>query len=320
MGAFLVRRLMTNVLVFFAISVGVFALVRAAPGDPIQVMIDPVQMQGGGEEFIARKRVELGLDKPLPLQYVLWLKRAVTGDLGTSYVSHRPVTELLFERLGPTVLLMGTALLIGVVLGLVVGTAAAVRRNSAVDYTATVLSLATISVPTFFLGIAAIYVFALTLNLVPSSGMSTPGSGSGGADILLHLILPGAILGLSMAGPLTRYVRSGLIGELSADYVRTAEAKGAGPGRVVIRHALRNALIPLITILMIYIPAVLGGAVVVEQVFAWPGMGQLVVSSIGQLDYPVIVGFALYISLLVLVCNLAADVLYAIADPRVNLR
>ncbi|MFY1669628.1 ABC transporter permease [Plantactinospora sp. WMMB334] len=319
MGAFIVRRLLVNVLVFVAISIGVFVLVRAAPGDPIQVMVDPVQMQSGGEEFIARKRAELGLDQPLPVQYATWLKRAVTGDLGTSYVSRRPVTEVLTERLGPTVLLMGTALLIGLLLGLVVGTVAAVRRNSLVDYSATLLSLFTISVPTFFLGIAAIYVFALTLGVLPSAGMSTPGSGGGGGDILRHLVLPAGILGLSMAGPLTRYVRSGLIGELGADYARTAEAKGATPRRVVVRHALRNSLIPLITVLMIYIPQMLGGAVVVEQVFAWPGMGQLVVSSISQLDYPVIVGFALYISLLVLACNLAADLLYAVADPRVRL-
>jgi len=317
--AFVLRRLLVNVVVFIAVSIGVFVLVRAAPGDPIRVMIDPVQMQTGGEEFVARKRAELGLDQPLPVQYTVWLKRALTGDLGTSYVSHRPVTEVLTERLGPTVLLMGTALLIAVVLGLLVGTVAAVRRNSAVDYGATVLSLATISVPSFFLGIAAIYLFALTLGVLPSSGMSTPGGGGGGTDILRHLILPAGILGLSLAGPLTRYVRSGLIGELGADYARTAEAKGAAPRRVVVRHALRNALIPLITVLMIYIPQLFGGAVVVEQVFAWPGMGQLVVSSIAQLDYPVIVGFALYISLLVLVCNLAADLLYAVADPRVRL-
>ena len=319
MGAFVLRRLLVNVLVFFMISIGVFGLVRAAPGDPIQVMIDPVQMQSGGEEFIARKRAELGLDQPLPVQYASWLKRALTGDLGTSYVSHRPVTEVLSERLGPTVLLMGTALLIALLLGLVIGTVAAIRRNSVVDYTATVVSLATISVPSFFLGIAGIYLFALTMGVLPSSGMSTPGAG-GGVDILRHLVMPAGILGLSLAGPLTRYVRSGLIGELGADYVRTAEAKGAAPGRVVVRHALRNALIPLITVLLIYIPQLFGGAVVIEQVFAWPGMGQLVVSSISQLDYPVIVGFALYISLLVLVCNLAADLLYAVADPRVSLR
>jgi ABC-type dipeptide/oligopeptide/nickel transport system permease component len=318
MVAYVIRRVLVNVLVFFGISVGIFALVRAAPGDPVLVMIDPTQVQGNGAQFLAAKRHELGLDQSLPVQYFSWLHRALTGDLGTSYVSHRSVTDVLTERLGPTVLLMGTALAIGLILGTLVGTLAAVRRNTAVDYSAAVLSMATVSVPSFFVGIAAIYVFALNLRWLPSAGMSTPGGG-GGADILRHLILPAGILGLSMAGPMVRYVRGGLIGELNADYVRTAVAKGASPGRVVFRHALRNTLIPLITIVMIYIPQLLGGAVVIEQIFAWPGMGQLVISSVGALDYPIVVGFALYIAVLVLLCNLVADLLYAVADPRVRL-
>jgi peptide/nickel transport system permease protein len=318
MIAYVIRRVLVNVLVFFGISVGIFALIRAAPGDPVLVMIDPTQVQANGAAFLAAKRHELGLDQPLPVQYFSWLRRAFGGDLGTSYVSHRAVTDVLTERLGPTVLLMGTALVIGLVLGTLVGTVAAVRRNTAVDYSAAVLSMATVSVPSFFLGIAGIYVFALNFRLVPSAGMSTPGGG-GGADILQHLILPASILGLSVTGPMVRYVRGGLIGELNTDYVRTAVAKGASPTRVVVRHALRNTLIPLITVVMIYIPQLLGGAVVIEQIFAWPGMGQLVVSSVGALDYPVVVGFALYIAVLVLLCNLLADLLYAVADPRVRL-
>lgn len=318
MVAYVIRRLLVNVLVFFGLSVGIFALVRAAPGDPVLVMIDPTQAQGAGPEFLAMKRHELGLDQPLPIQYLSWLRRAITGDLGVSYVSHRGVAEVLTERLGPTILLMGTALAIGLILGALVGTIAAVRRNTAVDYTAAVLSMATVSVPSFFVGIAAIYVFALNLRILPSAGMSTPGAGDG-PDILRHLVLPATILGLSVAGPMVRYVRGGLIGELDADYVRTAVAKGASRWRVVFRHALRNTLIPLITIVMIYIPQLLGGAVVIEQIFSWPGMGQLVVSSVAALDYPVVVGFALYIGVLVLLCNLLADVLYAVADPRVRL-
>ncbi|MFI9557951.1 ABC transporter permease [Nonomuraea endophytica] len=318
MLAFLVRRLLVNAAVFLFISVGVFVLVQSVPGDPVLMMVNPEQLQSGGPEFLAAKRAELGLDAPAFVRYLIWLGDALGGDLGYSFVSRRPVADVLLERVGPTVLLMSTALVIGLLLAVAVGTLAAVRRNTAVDYAATAASLGTISVPSFFLGIAAIYVFALKLGWVPSSGMSTPGDGSG-ADVLAHLVLPAAILGLSIAGPFTRYVRAGLLAELGADYVRTAEAKGAGPGRVLLRHALRNALIPLITVVMIYVPQLLAGAVALEQVFAWPGMGQLAVSSIGQLDHPVVIGFAMFIAVLVLICNLAADLLYAVADPRISL-
>ncbi|MFI6907711.1 ABC transporter permease [Nonomuraea sp. NPDC050394] len=318
MLAFLVRRLLVNAAVFLLISVGVFVLVQSVPGDPVLMMVNPEQLQSGGPEFLAAKRAELGLDAPAFVRYLIWLRDALGGDLGYSFVSRRPVADVLLERVGPTVLLMSTALVIGLLLAVAVGTLAAVRRNTAVDYAATAASLGTISVPSFFLGIAAIYVFALKLGWVPSSGMSTPGDG-GGADVLAHLVLPAAILGLSIAGPFTRYVRAGLLAELGADYVRTAEAKGAGPGRVLLRHALRNALIPLITVVMIYVPQLLAGAVALEQVFAWPGMGQLAVSSIGQLDHPVVIGFAMFIAVLVLICNLAADLLYAVADPRISL-
>lgn len=318
MLAYLLRRLLTGAAVFLLISVGVFLLVRAAPGDPVRMMADPEQLAAGGPAFLAAKRAELGLDQPLPVTYGIWLRDALTGDLGYSFVSRRPVAEVLGERMGPTVLLMGTALAIGLVVAVAAGTVAATRRNTALDHATTVASLGTISVPSFFLGIATIYLFSLKLGWTPSSGMSTPGGG-GAADVLAHLVLPAAVLGLSIAGPYTRYVRAGLLAELGADYVRTAEAKGAGPARVLVRHALRNALVPLITVVLISVPQLLAGAVALEQVFAWPGMGQLAVSSVGMLDYPVVLGFAMFVALLVLVCNLAADLLYAAADPRISL-
>lgn len=317
MTAFVIRRILVNIVVFVLIGIGVFLLVRAAPGDPVRMLIPPADLQEGSEAFIADRRAELGLDDPILVQYGRWFLDAVTGDLGSSFVSRQPVSDLLLERLGPTVLLMSTALAISLLIAIPLGTVAAVRRNTGVDYASAALSLGVISVPSFFLGIVAIYVFSLQLGWLPSSGMSTPGDGTG-ADVLRHLIMPAAILGLAAAGPLTRYVRGSLIDELSADYVRTAEAKGAAPGRVVTRHALRNSLIPLITIVMINIPQMLAGAVVLEQVFAWPGMGQLAVRAVNQQDYPVIVGFALYVAALVLICNLVADIAYAVVDPRVK--
>ncbi|TYB57442.1 ABC transporter permease [Nonomuraea sp. PA05] len=317
MLAYLARRLLINAAVFLLISVGVFLLVRAAPGDPVLTMVDPEQLASGTSAFIAARRAELGLDAPVVVRYGIWLRDALSGDLGYSFVSGRPVAEALGERVGPTVLLMSAALAIGLTLAVAAGTLAATRRDSAIDHITTVAGLGMISLPSFFLGIAAIYLFSLKLGWAPSSGMSTPGDG-GGADILAHLVLPAAILALSVAGPFTRYVRAGLLTELSADYVRTAEAKGAGPARVLLRHALRNALVPLVTVTMIYIPQLLAGAVALEQVFAWPGMGQLAVSSVGQLDHPVVTGFAMYAAVLVLICNLAADLLNAVADPRIG--
>ncbi|MBB5785443.1 ABC transporter permease subunit [Jiangella mangrovi] len=317
MTAFVVRRILVNIVVFILIGIGVFLLVRAAPGDPVRMMIRPEDMQEGGEAFIAARRAELGLDDPILIQYGRWFLDALTGNLGDSFVNRQPVSGLLLKRLGPTVLLMSTALAISLLIAIPLGTIAAVRRNTSVDYAAAALSLGVISVPSFFLGIVSIYIFSLQLGWLPSSGMSTPGGG-GGTDVLQHLIMPAAILGLASAGPLTRYVRGSLIDELSADYVRTAEAKGAAPGRVVTRHALRNSLIPLITIIMINVPQMLAGAVVLEQVFAWPGMGQLAVRAVTAQDYPVIVGFALYVAALVLICNLLADIAYAAVDPRVK--
>ncbi len=318
MGAYLIRRLITNVGVLFVICVGLFILVRAVPGDPIDVMIPPEVRGSAGPEFIEQKRHEFGLDRPLVVQFGTWLGDAVTGDLGSSFQFRRPVTGMLLERIGPTVLLMGTALLISWLLAFPLGILAALRRNSMVDYVTAAFSLGAISIPTFFLGIGAIYVFSLKLQVLPSSGMSSPDDGSG-LDILRHLAMPAVLLGLAGAGPYVRYVRSGLLSELYADYVRTAMAKGASRLRAIVRHALRNALIPLVTVAALSIPNLLGGAVVVETVFSWPGMGQLAVSATNAQDYPVITGFALVISVLVIASNLAADLLYAVVDPRVRL-
>lgn len=315
----IVKRLAINVGVFLLTTVGIFALVHAIPGDPVRMMVDPEQLAAGGAAFISREHHLLGLDSPLPVQYVVWLRNAVTGNLGYSYVNHQAVITVLAQRIGPTVELMGLALLVALLVGIPLGVVAAVRRNTVLDYLAAVLSLGAISIPPFFLGIAAIYLFSLKFGLLPSVGMSTPGMASL-PDELRHLVLPVLVLGLAAAGPITRYTRGGLIDELGQDYIRTAEAKGASGARVVWYHAFRNALIPLITVIALSIPVLLGGAVVVEQVFAWPGMGQLVLSSITQNDYPMIIGFSLYVAALVLLCNFAADVFYTMVDPRVRLR
>jgi ABC-type dipeptide/oligopeptide/nickel transport system permease component len=319
MAAFLVRRLAINVLVFWLITIAIFALVHKTPGDPIAMQIPADQLNSGSAEFIAQKRHELGLDQSLLVQYWHWLTNALHGDLGYSLLNGRPVTEVLGERIGPTVELMGVGLLISLLVAFPLGILAARRRNSLVDYGATVVSLGSVSIPVFFVALVAIYVFTLKFQWFPSSGISDPTNPSL-LDTLHHLVLPAVILGFGNSGPFMRYVRSSMITELGADYVRTANAKGASPSRVVLRHAFRNSLIPVLTVIASNLPQLLAGAVVIEQVFAWPGMGQLAVSSVNQHDYSVIVGFALLIAILVLLSNLLADVLYTVVDPRVRLR
>jgi ABC-type dipeptide/oligopeptide/nickel transport system permease component len=319
MAAYLTRRLLINVLVFFAITIAIFALVHKAPGDPIGMLIPADQLNSGSADFIAQKRHELGLDQSVFIQYWHWLLNALHGNLGYSLLNGRSVTSLLAERIGPTIELMGVSLILSLLIAFPLGMLAAVKRNSAADYGATVVSLGSVSVPVFFVALIAIYLFTLKFQWLPSAGISDP-SAPGLLDSIRHLILPALILGFGNSGAFMRYVRSSMITELNADYVRTAEAKGASPRRVVVRHALRNSLIPVLTIIASNVPQLLAGAVVVEQVFAWPGMGQLAVSSVNQHDYSVIIGFALVIAILVLLSNLLADVLYTLVDPRVRLR
>lgn len=320
MAAYLVRRALISVLVLVLVSIGIFWLFRLAPGDPVEMMLPPQNRGAGSEVFIAAKRAELGLDKPVWVQYFTWLGNAVTGDLGFSMEdSGRPVSGLLGERVGPTVYLMGLSLVLSVLIAVPLGLLAAVRKGKFADYTASVVSLGAVCTPPFFLGIMGIYVFALKLGWLPSAGMSTPGEYSVG-DSLLHLIMPLLILGFAGSGQLTRYVRSSVIAELHSDYVRTAEAKGVSATGVVTKHVLRNALIPVITIIALSLPGLLAGAVVIETVFAWPGMGQLAIAAFNGRDYPVIIGFALFFSIMVLISNLIADVLYTLVDPRVSLR
>ncbi|MDN3357504.1 ABC transporter permease [Actinomadura sp. DC4] len=318
MGAYITRRLLINVLVFFLITVVIFWLVHKAPGDPVAMMVPADQLNSGSAAFIAAKRHELGLDQPLILQYWHWLVNALHGDFGYSLVNGRSVTSLLGERFGPTIELMGTGLLLSLVIAFPLGIIAALRRNTRVDYAATMVSLGSVSIPAFFMALIAIYVFTVKFPILPSSGISDP-TAPGLADSLRHLVLPALILGIANSGPYMRYVRSSMITELGADYVRTAEAKGATRRRVVVRHTLRNSLIPVLTYIAANVPQQLAGAVVIEQVFAWPGMGQLAIGSVGRHDYSVIIGFALIIAVMVLVSSLLADILYTLVDPRVRL-
>lgn len=314
MTTYIARRLLTVGPVLVIISILIFVLVRLAPGDPISIMFDP-DLSAVDPEYIARRQAELGLDQPILIQYLAWLGEVVQGNVGYSIVTGRSALSMVMERLPATLILMGAALLIAVVLGVSLGIVAALRRNTWVDYLTAAVSLAGISVPNFFLALGGIYIFALTLGLLPSAGMGPPDQ----FIDLRYLIMPAGILGFTLAGQVVRYVRSGLLEELGKDYVLVAEAKGVPYRSIVVWHALRNSLIPLITILALAVPSMLSGAVILEQIFAWPGMGRLAISSIAARDYPVIIAFTLLISIFVLVFNMLADVLYAMVDSRVRL-
>jgi peptide/nickel transport system permease protein len=239
------------------------------------------------------------------------------GNLGFSYTDGRPVGQIILGRLGTTALLMGSALIIALVVGIPVGIVAALRRNTWVDYSTTFVSLLAISVPSFFLGLVGIYVLGIKLRWFPVGGLHSTGA-SGLGDLLYHLALPAAILGFALAGPYVRYARASMLEVLGQDYLTTARSKGLRAWQTIRRHGLPNALIPLITVIAIQIPILLGGAVVIEQIFALPGLGTLVLDAIQSRNYPIVLAFVMVVAVLVLLCNLIADVAYAVIDPRIR--
>jgi len=316
MTRYILRRLVVSVPMLLAISVIAFTFINLAPGSPIDAMINPsVGLTAEQEQHL---REALGLNQPLPVRYVIWLGQAVQGNLGYSYNTHQPVLTRIGQRIGPTLELMGAALLVSTVVGTLLGIVAAVKVYSAWDYLLGGVSLLGFSVPSFFVALIVLDVFAGQLQILPAFGMSSGPGVISLQDNLYHLILPAAVLSLELMATLTRYTRSAMLEVIQADYVTTARAKGLAKLTVISRHAFRNALLPLITIVSLRLPVLVGGAIVVEAVFQWPGMGQLSVEAIQQRDYPVLMGLTIMISIIVLLANLIADVLYAYADPRIR--
>jgi peptide/nickel transport system permease protein len=253
----------------------------------------------------------------LPVRYLIWLKEVATGNFGYSYRTGQAVIKRIGERVPPTVELMGAALVISTTAGCALGIGSALKRYSALDYSLTLLSLTWVSVPAFFFALVGLYIFALKLNWLPTFGMVTPGS-TDPFDHLKHLILPAIVLSLEALAGVMRYTRASMLDVLGQDYVTTARAKGLPERVVTLGHAFRNALLPVITVVSLRIPLLLGGAVVIEYIFQWPGMGTLAITSIEQRDYPVLMGLTLLTATLVLLSNLLADILYAYADPRIR--
>ncbi len=312
---FIARRLIQAVPTLFGITLVVFFVTRLAPGDPVN-FADP-RITG---EDIARVRAARGLDQPLPIQYLRWLSGAIRGDLGTSFQSREPVLSIILSRLPNTLELTGAALVVGLLVGVPVGVAAAVRRGSWIDSAWRVGAVIGDAVPVFWLGLLLIMVFGVHLRWFPIGSAYTIGQDPNDlGDRLWHLILPAATLAMGFIALYSRYLRTELLEVIGQDYIRTARAKGLPEPTVIWRHAVRNALLPLITALGGALPTLFTGAAITEIVFTWPGMGRLALESVLARDYPILMGLTLFAAVLIILGQLLSDVLYAVVDPRVRL-
>ncbi len=304
MLGFLIKRLGALIPVLLGVSIVVFLMLRLVPGDPARVIAG----QEASREDVETVRKSFGLDQPLPVQYGRFLVRALTGDFGTSYRTQRPVLEEISSRYGYTLALGFSAISIAVLLGVLFGAVAAVWKHTWIDNTVLLVSLLGVSAPNFFLGLLLMLFFSVYLGAFPLAG----------ADTISHLVLPALTLGLPSAAVIARITRSSLIEVLGNDYVRTARAKGVPEVSVVGHHALRNTLIPVVTVIGLQMGYLLGGAVVVETVFAWPGIGRLTVQAIAARDFPVVQATVLILAVTFVIVNLLTDIAYGLLDPRIS--
>ncbi|MGF1610076.1 MAG: ABC transporter permease [Kiloniellales bacterium] len=315
MTRYLLSRFAQSLVLLWLVSMIAFAVLHLAPGGPLsQFALSP----GVTQAQIERISEQMGLNRPLPVQYLDWLFHLVIGDWGKSFRDSRAVLAVIGSHLPATLQLMVSSTLLAIVLGTWVGVLGAIRRYSLFDYLATIGAMVALSIPTFWFGLVTIYIFSVRLGWLPAGNMFTIGDGSF-LDYLHHLIAPCVVLGLVTVAIWSRYMRSSMLDVVNQDYIRTARAKGV-PERVILwRHAIRNALLPMITIAGLQLPTLLSGALVTETVFTWPGMGRLFLDSLSYRDYPVVMGILVFSAVLVLIGNLLADILYAVADPRIRL-
>ena len=316
MFTFVLRRLLANVPVLIAVTILVFTLVELAPGDVADYFINPEGNQS--PQALADLRRAYGLDRSPPERYVIWLGRVIRGDLGFSFVSGERVWTMIARRLNNTAALMSVAIVIAVVLGVSLGVFTAVRQYSLWDHTLSALSFLAVAMPAFVTGILALYLFAVLWPIFPAGGIRSVGVDAGFLDRLHHLILPATVLASSQTATFMRYTRYSVLEVLRADYVRTARGKGLAPRRVTVRHALPNALIPVITVIGLSLPVLAVGAVFTETIFSWPGMGTLYLTAVGSRDVPLVMGLNLVIAAVVLAANLLTDLAYGLVDPRIR--
>jgi len=315
MARYILNRLVQSFVLVMFVSMLTFVLIHSAPGGPAVLLAPDMS-----KEQIERARKDLGLDDPIPVQYARWAGLVARGNLGKSYSQGLPVTDLLARRMPETLELVFTGLALAVIAGVIIGIVSARKQYSWTDKVLTGFSFFGMSVPVFWLGLMLIIFFSINLKLLPSSGSYTLGAPPSILNRLLHLVLPAVVLATVNLAQIARYTRSSMLEVLNSDYLRTARAKGLKERIVMNRHALRNALIPIVTVVGLMIPRLVSGVAITESVFAWPGMGSLAVDSAIQRDYPVVMGITLMVSVLVVITNFITDVSYLILDPRVKFK
>lgn len=309
----IIKRLLGLIPMLFFISLVSFLLMHMAPGDPIQAYITP-QMN---PDDIERIRVSMGLDQPIFVQYFKWMVNAVQGNLGYSLISHRPVFDVIMQRLPNTLLITVTALVIAILVSIPLGLICGYKKNTIIDKVLNVISYVGISIPSFWFAMILIYTLSLKLGLLPSIGMRTVGVETT-IDLIKHMIMPVIILSYYNICVFTRYIRSSTISQLKEDYVLTQRAYGATTKDILFKHVLKNTLLPVITIFAMALPQLVTGAFITETIFGWPGMGQLGINSIFGYDYPVVMGITMFSSFILIIGNLFADILYELIDPRIQ--
>ncbi len=320
MGAYILRRILISIPVLLGITIVGFVALKLSPGDPLLTSVNPEVLANllSQPQLLEAERHRLGFDQPIfPNQYLNWLGNVLQGDLGFSLTSRRPIVHEIGSRLPQTLLLMIVSLTLAVAIGIPIGVITAVRQYSKLDYGLNAVAIFLASTPVFVLGLIGIYIFAVNLRWLPTGQVHTVGR-TDIADLIHHLILPATVLAIVNAAPLIRYTRASMLEVLNSEYVTTARSKGLVDRLVIGRHAFRNALIPIITIVALLIPEAIAGAVITEQIFAWNGMGQLAVKAAGARDPSLMMGIILITGIAVLVANILADIGYAIADPRVR--
>jgi peptide/nickel transport system permease protein len=315
MGRFIVRRLLQAIPLLIGISIIVFLMIYLAPGDAADFAIN----QRANEQQVQQYRHYLGLDLPWYRQYLRIVGNWAHGNLGSSIIQRRPVSTIILERLPRTIELVGLSTIFSLLLAIPIGVVSAVRQYQAVDHVVTVASFVGIALPTFWLGIMLILLFSVTLHWFPTGGTQTIGEPFSIIDHLRHLVLPVAVLTIVQTAGWSRYMRSSMLEVLRQDYVRTAHAKGIPNNGVLFRHAFRNAVMPIITLLGLSVPALVGGAIITEQIFSWNGLGQLTVTAASQRDTPVVLALVMFSAIAIVVGNILADIMYRVVDPRIEL-
>lgn len=315
MAKYILKRLLQAIPLLFFITLISYLIIALAPGDPVMMFVNPEKI---GHANLPLIRHNLGLDKPVPVRYIIWLKNLLKGDFGTSFFSGRPVLSVLLQALPNTIILSVAAMLLSVLVAIPAGIISAVKKGKAVDYFFSVLSYIGISIPSFWFSLMLLLLFGAKLHWLPIGGMRENYDHFDLVDRLRHLVIPAVVLGMGGMSTYMRFMRGAMLEVINQDFVRTARSKGLSERVVILKHVLRNALLPLITLLGFMIPDLIGGAAIVESVVSWPGVGRIIIDANFKRDYPILMGDLVFIAVLVVIGSLVADVLYGVADPRIK--